>query len=340
VIDDCRKFQRNVSVAFVDFQKAFDCISRSAIAHCLRFHGIPNILIEAVMDLYTNTSARVKIGQDLSQPFTTSSGVLQGDTLAPFLFVIVLDAVLRDAKLTGYTLRKRQSSRHHKVCLPFLAFADDIALLSDTATDLQNALNSLFYSAQKVGLVINAHKTNFLHIGTRDPTPLTLPSGELIKEVNNFAYLGGMVADPDSALSARKASAWVAAIKLSTLFHSTASEATKVRLFKSAVEPVLFYGLEAIAMTESRNTRLKQAHRSLARFSLGVHFPEVLRNEELTEKGFGDAAETLANRRKQLLTVTAPDAALSIVLKFPPTERQRRGMSQLRTLRDNFSLPS
>ena len=338
VIDDCRKFQRNISIAFVDFQKAFDCITRSAIPQCLRYHGIPAVLIEAVMDMYTNTSARIKIGQDLSEPFTTSSGVLQGDTLAPFLFVVVLDAVLRDAQLTGYTLRRRQSTRSPEVRLPFLAFADDIALLSDNAADLQSALNRLFHSARKVGLEINASKTQSLHIGAPNSTPLTLPSGERIREAENFTYLGGKVANPDSALSARKISAWVAATKLSRLFHSSACDSSKVRLFRSAIEPVLYYGMEAVALTESRNKRIQQAHRALARFSLGIHFPEVLKNEQLAEKGFGDAATILATRRRKLLAVTSPNAALSIVMKHPPTERQRRGMSRLHTLRDNFSL--
>ena len=336
LIDDCRKFQRSVSIAFVDFQKAFDSISRSAIPQCLRYHAVPDVLIEAVMDMYTNTSARIKIGKDLSESFTTTSGVLQGDTLAPFLFIIVLDAVLRDAQLSGYTLRRRQSTRSPEVRLPFLAFADDIALLSDNSADLQSAMDRLYHSARKVGLTINAIKTQALHIGARNPSPLTLPSGERIKEVTNFAYLGGKVANPDSALSACKVSAWVAASKLSRLFHSTASEASKVLLFRSAIEPVLLYGLEAVAMTDTRLKRFEQAHRALARFSLGIHFPEVLRNEELASKGFGDPTATLATRRKRLSADASPDAALSVMLRFQPSERMRRGMSRLQTLRDSF----
>ena len=62
--------------------------------------------------------------------------MLQGDTLAPFLFVVVLDAVLRDAQLTGYTLRRRQSSRSPEVRLPFLAFANDVELHSNNVADL------------------------------------------------------------------------------------------------------------------------------------------------------------------------------------------------------------
>ena len=46
-------------------------------------------------------------------------------------------------------------------------------------------------------------------------------------------------------------------------------------------------------MTDTRIKRFEQAHRALARFFLGIHFPEVLSNEELANKGFGDPAMAL-----------------------------------------------
>ena len=80
--------------------------------------------------------------------FDITAGVLQGDTLAPFLFVIVLDYALRKA-LTGreeglgFTITPRKSSRHPKEVLADLDFADDIALLSDLIEEGQELLLSV-----------------------------------------------------------------------------------------------------------------------------------------------------------------------------------------------------
>ena len=326
-----------MSITFIDFEKAFDSISRSAIPQCLQYHGVPDSIIKAIMDLYEDTSARTRTGPDLSEPFSTTSGVLQGDTLAPFLFVVILDAVLRDAHLSGYTVRRRRSSRFPAVALPFLAFADDIALLNNNSLESQNALSRLYQSANKVGLKINAKKTQVVNIGPQPPTSLiTLPSGETLVENRNFTYLGGKVADSDSAIASRKTAAWTAAFKLSSLFHSAASTSTKIQLFKSAVEPVLFYSLEAIALTPSRQAKLDQSHRALARFAIGVHYPNIVSNRALKELGIHDASLSLAKRRKRLLACVTPDSALSVVLRHPPTERLRRGMSHLHTLRTEF----
>ena len=75
-----------------------------------------------------------------------TAGVLQGDTLAPFLFIIVLDYALRKAladgkeEELGFTVTPRRSRRHPKEALADLDFADDIALLSDAVHQAQELL--------------------------------------------------------------------------------------------------------------------------------------------------------------------------------------------------------
>eukprot|EP00116_Pleurobrachia_bachei_P017686 sb/3477948/ len=63
------------------------------------------------------------------------AGVLQGDTLAPYIFIIAIDYVMREAlagREVGFTLRKRKSRRHPEVKITDTDYADDLSLLSDT----------------------------------------------------------------------------------------------------------------------------------------------------------------------------------------------------------------
>ena len=113
-IEEARIHQATLVCVFVDFRKAFDSVARGAIAPVLRAYHVPENLISAVMALYQNTQAAVVTPDGLSDPFGTTSGVLQGDTLAPFLFVLMLDWVLRVALPTdsdGFLLCRRTSSR-------------------------------------------------------------------------------------------------------------------------------------------------------------------------------------------------------------------------------------
>ena len=76
-----------------------------------------------------------------TEKFSTTSGVLQGDTLAPFLFITLLDYVLRETlfdNIDGFTITPRRSSRYPAVRIGALAYADDIAITCDTIDQAQN----------------------------------------------------------------------------------------------------------------------------------------------------------------------------------------------------------
>ena len=53
--------------------------------------------IQVIAAMYTNTRARVVSPNEETELFDITAGVLQGDTLAPFLFIIVIDYALRKA---------------------------------------------------------------------------------------------------------------------------------------------------------------------------------------------------------------------------------------------------
>ena len=77
----------------------------------------------------------------LCHAYSTTSGVLQGDSLAPFLFITLLDYVPRETLLDnidGFTITPRRSSRYPAVRIGALVYADDIAITCDTIKQAQN----------------------------------------------------------------------------------------------------------------------------------------------------------------------------------------------------------
>ena len=63
----------------------------------LTAYGIPYPIVNAIEAIYANTSAKVPSPDGETDTFSILAGVLQGDTLAPYLFIIVLDYALRRA---------------------------------------------------------------------------------------------------------------------------------------------------------------------------------------------------------------------------------------------------
>ena len=58
-------------------------------------YGIPKETVAAITILYRNTKVKVRSPDGDTEYFNIVAGVLQGDTLAPYLFIICLDYVLR-----------------------------------------------------------------------------------------------------------------------------------------------------------------------------------------------------------------------------------------------------
>ena len=95
VIDTCRVTNMTASLVFVDFRKAFDTLHRSSIPVILSQYNVPNCLISDIIQMYSDTSACVSTELGPTEWFKTTSGVLQGDTLSPYLFIVLLDYTLK-----------------------------------------------------------------------------------------------------------------------------------------------------------------------------------------------------------------------------------------------------
>ena len=84
---------------FIDFKKAFDTIHRGKILakFILKAYRIPEELVTAISIMYEDTTAKIIRPDGETETFSILSGVLQEDTLAPYLFVIVIDYVMKTA---------------------------------------------------------------------------------------------------------------------------------------------------------------------------------------------------------------------------------------------------
>jgi len=97
LIEGVKSNNLSVVLLFLDFRKAFDSIHRDKMFSILKAYGLPDEMIQSIKLLYQNTRAKVSSPDGETDEFDILVGVLQGDTLVPYLFTIVLDYVMREA---------------------------------------------------------------------------------------------------------------------------------------------------------------------------------------------------------------------------------------------------
>ena len=190
ILEGVRAKNLQVTLIFVDFTKAFDSIHRGKMEQILLAYGIPKETVAAITMLYRNTKVKVRSPDGDIEYFDIVAGVLQGDMLAPYLFIICLNYVLRTSidkiRESGFELTKKRSRRYPAKTIT--NYADDIAILANAPNQAETLLHSLERAATSIGLYVNAHKTEYIcynqtgDISTLDRTPLKL--------VDKFTYLG------------------------------------------------------------------------------------------------------------------------------------------------------
>ena len=142
--------------------------------------------------LYKDTKVKARSSDGDTDYFDIVAGVLQGDTLAPYLFILCLDYVLRMSidkmKDNGFKLTKERSRRYPAQTIMDADYPDDIALLVNTPVQAETLLHSLERAAASIGLHDNTHKTEYMCFNQRGD--FSTLNGSSLKLVDKFTYLG------------------------------------------------------------------------------------------------------------------------------------------------------
>ena len=100
-----------------------------------------------VKAMYSNIESSVQVKGSSSELFKVTVGVHHGSVLCPLLFIIVMEAI----------------SREFRVSCPWeLRYANDLAILSDSFADLRNRLAAWKTSLESHGVCVNVSKTKLL----------------------------------------------------------------------------------------------------------------------------------------------------------------------------------
>ena len=224
----------------------------------MRIKRIPKETVAAIMILYRNTKVKVRSPDEDTEYFDIVTGVQQGDTLAPYLFIICLDYVLRIStdkiRENGFELTKKRSRRYPAKTITDADYTDDIAILANTPNQAETLLHSLERAAANIGLYVNAHKTEYMcynqtgDISTLDGTPLKL--------VNKFTYRGSSLASTKKDIDIRLTKAWKAINRLSIIWKSDLTDKMKRSFFHAAVASILLYGCTTWTLTKRLEKKL------------------------------------------------------------------------------------
>ena len=170
ILEGVRSKNLEATILFIDFSKAFDYIHRGKMEQILLAFGSPKETVAAIMMLYKNMKVKVH-SLDRDTDYFDIVHVLQGDTLAPYLFIICLDYLLRTSidlmQEKSFELAKARSRRYLTKTITDTDYVNDIALLVNTHTQAETLLYNLEWAAGGIGLHVNIDKMEYMCFNQR-----------------------------------------------------------------------------------------------------------------------------------------------------------------------------
>ena len=180
-------YRQDTYVAFIDFSKAYDSVSRTHMWSKLWCTGLTRKYIMVLQSLYNDVQCCVQINRTKSEWFKVNCGLKQGCLLSPLLFNLYLNDLIKELKGQNMGITMDIDK------LSIIAYADDIALLASSADELQELLNALEIWCSNNQMTVNASKSQVMHFRrlSKMKTQCLFKYGDnYLDVVSEYKYLG------------------------------------------------------------------------------------------------------------------------------------------------------
>ena len=333
MVEESREWNKKLYLLFIDFEKAFDSVDRDTLWKILKYYGVPDKLVKMIIALYEDSECCVRTENGDTRFFKIMSGVKQGCVLSPFLFVIVMDYILRQSSGIGVKISSRLISD--------LDFADDVVLLEEAKLRLQLLLDAIDEKAEKMGLAVNVSKTKSM--ATSDSPLILKCKNKTIEQVKEFKYLGSWIeydGEIANEIKRKIGQATSAFSKLKPVWRSSKySMRLKLRLLNSNVMSILLYASECWKLNTQLEKRVLAFENMCLRRILNISWQEKVTNIEVRRRTGQPLVTDLLKRRRWTYlghVLRMPEDRLpNTVYDWRPEGRRKRGRPR-HTLRRQY----
>ena len=284
--------------AALDWARAFDSISPTALRRALLRFGVPEKFASVVGAIYRDRKFFVRDAGADSAQHQQHFGISQGCPLSPFLLSILMTVLLFDAKALF----------HDRGLGPFADSIPMNELVYDTLVfDVDSAVAEGYIScieevAREYGLTFNFSKLEALNV--RTSATIRNSEGEVIKVKNSLKYLGSNISNDgrmSSELGTRIGLATQEFANLRRIWsHCSISKTQKCRIFNACVESRLLYSLHTGVLNMAERRRLDGFQARCLRQIVGIppaYCSRVANATVLQRSGCTPCSSTLAARQ-------------------------------------------
>ena len=292
----------DLRICFIDYSKAFDCVSHNKMWKTLRDMNFHPKLIALMKSLYNHQKAVVRLESGNSESFDVNKGVRQGCILSPHLFSLYTEQIMRDVEHDDRKSDYDEVKINGK--LRDLRYADDTALLSTTTEGLKKLLEATKEHSESRNLMLNIKKTKIMDTDKCKTKTEIKIGDDIIENVEHFEYLGAsFYGDGRSKNEIRRRLA-IAQQKLKTMNKLWKGQSiyTKLKVLKACIFPIALYGCEAWTPLQTDIRKIIAFEMKCYRKLLQITWTQKITNAEVRLRLNVTTSHLLQHFKKQKLS--------------------------------------
>jgi hypothetical protein len=290
MMEKYRRQRKKMHVVFVDLEKAYDRVPRELLWEVLEKRGVSERYISIIKDMYRGARSSVRSTAGLSGSFEVKIGVHQGSALSPYLFILVLDELLRG------------EIKEAPWCM---LFADDMVLIGESEGEVEAMLAKVRAALEDKGLKINRDKTEYMESrwkGEQETSAQVKVQESTLKKVSEYKYLGSYVQEGgeiERDVNNRIQAGWAKWREASgVLCDRRVPMKLKGKFYATVVRPVMLYASECWALKKREEQKIQVAEMRMLRLMSGVTRQDRIRNEYVRSSlGVDNVCDKLAVNR-------------------------------------------
>ena len=139
ILQNCRKRKTNLSMAWVDYKKAYNMVPHSWIITTMGMVGLADNIIGLIKQSMNKWKTNLYADGKLLGSVPIRRRIFQGDSFSPLLFVIALlplTHILRETRM-GYQLEQNGAKVHH------LSFMEDLNLYGKNDNEIDSLIKTV-----------------------------------------------------------------------------------------------------------------------------------------------------------------------------------------------------
>lgn len=269
IVGQATEKQRNLSMAYIDYKKAYDSVPHSYLLKVLQLYKVDgNVirLMQHAMGMWS-TSLQITDGTAVLRSRTLSirRGIFQGNTFSPLWFCLAMNPLSRALNQCNYGYQLKSGGRSTRITHTF--FMDDLKLFAESVQRLHQLLQLVTVFSNDIRMEFGIDKCRSVHLRRGQVVDASCFRVNEQEEIRNmvegevYKYLGFLQLRGIRHTAIKKELQDKFLHRVNCVLRSFLSAGNKVKAINTFAVPLLTYSFGVVKWTKTDLEALERAVR-------------------------------------------------------------------------------